>query len=338
MAEVLTIGEPMGLFVAQEAKPLKDVQTFTRLVCGAEVNFSIGLSRLGHTVSYVSRVGSDPIGQHIRDFLRENGIEDSYVQIDREHLTGMQFKEMAPEGTDPLVVNYRRHTAFSHFAPEDLRGIDWQGVKHVHVTGIPAALSDSCCASVEALMDAAHAHEATVSFDPNLRPALWPSHKVMVRTLNRLAAKADLIPPGLGEGKIVRTLNRLAGKADLILPGLGEGKILTGLEKPEQIADFYLARGAKAVVIKLGGSKGAYGKEREGKEFIAPSFRVEHVVDTVGAGDGFAVGTVSALLEGRTLEEAALRGAAIGALAIMSAGDNEGLPNRTELQHFMEAV
>ena len=315
MAEVLTIGEPMGLFVAQEAKPLKDVQTFTRLVCGAEVNFSIGLARLGHTVSYVSRVGSDPIGQHIRDFLKENGIEDSYVQIDREHLTGMQFKEMAPEGTDPLVVNYRRHTAFSHFAPEDLRGIDWQGVKHVHVTGIPAALSDSCCASVEALMDAAHAHEATVSFDPNLRPALWPSHKVMVRTLNRLAAKADLI-----------------------LPGLGEGKILTGLEKPEQIADFYLARGAKAVVIKLGGSKGAYGKEREGKEFIAPSFRVEHVVDTVGAGDGFAVGTVSALLEGRTLEEAALRGAAIGALAIMSAGDNEGLPNRTELQHFMEAV
>ena len=315
MAEVLTIGEPMGLFVAQEAKPLKDVQTFTRLVCGAEVNFSIGLSRLGHTVSYVSRVGSDPIGQHIRDFLKENGIEDSYVQIDREHLTGMQFKEMAPEGTDPLVVNYRRHTAFSHFAPEDLRGIDWQGVKHVHVTGIPAALSDSCCASVEALMDAAHAHEATVSFDPHLRPALWPSHKVMVRTLNRLAAKADLI-----------------------LPGLGEGKILTGLEKPEQIADFYLARGAKAVVIKLGGSKGAYGKEREGKEFIAPSFRVEHVVDTVGAGDGFAVGTVSALLEGRTLEEAALRGAAIGALAIMSAGDNEGLPNRTELQHFMEAV
>ena len=315
MAEVLTIGEPMGLFVAQEAKPLKDVQTFTRLVCGAEVNFSIGLSRLGHTVSYVSRVGSDPIGQHVRDFLKENGIEDRYVQIDQEHLTGMQFKEMAAEGTDPLVVNYRRHTAFSHFAPEDLRGIDWQGVKHVHVTGIPAALSDSCCASVEALMDAAHAHEATVSFDPNLRPALWPSHKVMVRTLNRLAAKADLI-----------------------LPGLGEGKILTGLEKSEQIADFYLARGAKAVVIKLGGSKGAYGKEREGKEFIAPSFRVEHVVDTVGAGDGFAVGTVSALLEGRTLEEAALRGAAIGALAIMSAGDNEGLPNRTELQHFMEAV
>jgi len=315
MAEVLTIGEPMGLFVAGEAKPLKDVQTFTRLVCGAEVNFSIGLSRLGHTVSYVSRVGNDPIGQHIRDFLQENGIEAGYVQVDREHLTGMQFKEKAPDGADPLVVNYRRHTAFSYFTPEDLQGIDWQGVKHVHVTGIPAALSASCCAAVEALMDEAHAHQAMVSFDPNLRPALWPSHKVMVRTLNHLATKADLV-----------------------LPGLGEGKILTGLEKPEQIADYYLEHGASAVVIKLGGSKGAYGKEKGGRDFIAPSFRVEHVVDTVGAGDGFAVGTVSALLEGRTLEEAALRGAAIGALAIMSAGDNEGLPNRTELQHFMEAV
>ena len=70
---------------------------------------------------------------------------------------------------------------------------------------------------------------------------------------------------------------------------------------------------------------------------MAPAFTVEHVVDTVGAGDGFAVGVVSALLEGKSLQEAAERGAAIGALAIMVAGDNEGLPTKEGLAKFLAA-
>ncbi len=313
MAKVLTIGEPMGLFVAEEAKPLKDVEHFTRLVCGAEVNFSIGLSRLGHDVAYVSRLGHDPLGDHIRDFLEENHIDTTYISTDDYYLTGMQMKEKTEDGSDPLVANYRRHTAFSHFDPADLKKISWEGVKHVHATGIPAALSETCLEAVEQLMVDARAHGCTVSFDPNLRPMLWKSEAVMVETLNCLATKADLI-----------------------LPGVGEGKILTGSENPSEIADFYLERGAKSVVIKLGGSKGAYGKEKDGKEFQAASFPVKHVVDTVGAGDGFAVGVITALLEGLSLSEAARRGAAIGALAVMSAGDNEGLPDRNKLERFME--
>ncbi len=313
MAEVLTIGEPMGLFVAEEAKPLKDVEHFTRLVCGAEVNFSIGLARLGFSVAYVSRLGRDPLGDHICDFLKENRIDTSYITTDDYYLTGMQLKEKTEDGSDPMVANYRRHTAFSHFDPENLKKISWEGVKHVHTTGIPAALSEPCLKAVEQLMTDAHAHGCTVSFDPNLRPMLWASQDIMVETLNRLAAKADLV-----------------------MPGIGEGKILTGSDKASEIADFYLAKGAKSVVIKLGGSKGAYGKEKDGKEFTAPSFRVEHVVDTVGAGDGFAVGVITALLEGLPLFEAARRGAAIGALAVMSAGDNEGLPDREKLERFME--
>lgn len=313
MAEVLTIGEPMALLAAEEAKPLKDVRHFTRMVCGAEVNFSIGLARLGHEVAYVSRVGSDPFGAHICDFLKENGIDTSYVIVDEDYLTGMQLKEKTVDGSDPLVVNYRRHTAFSVFEPMDLQNIAWDGVKHVHITGIPAALSRSCCMTVERLMEQARDHGCHVSFDPNLRPALWPSRDVMVETLNKLA-----------------------GKADLVMPGVGEGEILTGSRDPEEIADFYLRRGAGAVVVKVG-TKGAYGKEADGKSFMAPAFKVEHVVDTVGAGDGFAVGTVSALLEGLPLSEAARRGAAIGALAVMSPGDNEGLPDREKLERFMKA-
>lgn len=301
----------MSLMVADEVKPLKDVEHFTRYVCGAEVNFSVGLSRLGHSVAYVSRVGKDPFGEHIRDFLADNQIDNRLVAVDEEYLTGMQLKAKAAEGEDPLVVNFRKNSAFSHFRPEDIDGIDWTGVRHVHVTGISAALSESCREAAAKLMDMAKAKGARVSFDPNLRPALWPDKKEMVRVINALAAKADIV-----------------------LPGVGEGETLMGSRDPEKIADFYLGQGSKAVVVKVG-AKGSFVKTSDGESFQSPGFHVEHVVDTVGAGDGFAVGTISALLEGLSLKEAARRGAAIGALAIMVAGDNEGLPTREKLEAFM---
>jgi len=64
---------------------------------------------------------------------------------------------------------------------------------------------------------------------------------------------------------------------------------------------------------------------------------VAKVVDTVGAGDGFAVGVISGLLEGLSLPEATVRGNAIGARVVQFPGDSDGLPTRAELQAFMAA-
>jgi len=302
----------MGLMVANEPGRIADAEHFTRYVCGAEVNYSIGLARLGHEVAYVTRVGKDPFGEHIYDFLQENKILTDYVHFDDTFLTGMQLKECAVDGKDPVVVNFRKGTAFSHFDRNDLSAISWEGVKLLHATGIPPALSATCDASIEEMMTTAHEKGVYVSFDPNLRPALWPSEEAM-RT----------------------RLNELAFKADLVLPGQKEGLILTGSDDPTAIADFYLKEGVKAVIVKLG-AKGAYIKTSDGFEAHTPAFKVEEVVDTVGAGDGFAVGVTSALLEGLSLPEAARRGAAIGALAVMVQGDNEGLPTREKLTDFME--
>ena len=145
------------------------------------------------------------------------------------------------------------------------------------------------------------------SFDPNLRPTLWPSQAAMVEQINRLAAKADWV-----------------------LPGLGEGKILTGHDLPHDVAGFYLQQGARLVVIKLG-AEGAYYRTAEGDSGMVPGERVAHVVDTVGAGDGFAAGLVSALLEGLPLAQAVRRGNRVGAFAIQVIGDMDGLPTRAEL-------
>jgi len=132
---------------------------------------------------------------------------------------------------------------------------------------------------------------------------------------------------------MVEKLNQLAYKANWVMPGINEGKILTGLDKPEAIADFYLNQGVKLVVIKTGGD-GAYYKTSQNESGSVPAFYVDNVVDTVGAGDGFAVGVISALLEGKSIKEALTRGNRIGSLAIQVIGDSEGLPNRQQLGNF----
>ena len=129
-------------------------------------------------------------------------------------------------------------------------------------------------------------------------------------------------------------LNSLAKGAETVLPGLGEGKILTGLDTAEDVANFYHELGAKNVVVKLG-KDGAYYSEKGGECGVSREFPVEKKVDTVGAGDGFAAGVISALAEGKTLAEAAFRGNVIGAIQISHKSDNEGLPTREELESII---
>lgn len=309
MAKVLTIGEAMGLLIADRPGDLAEVEQFSRHVCGAELNYAVGMARLGHDVSYISKVGGDPFGRSIRAFLKDNGIHTDYVQTDEAHMTGFQMKERVLEG-DPAVANIRKYTAFSFMTPDDLQGICWDGVTHVHTTGIPLAVSESCRQTVVALMKEARRRGVSVSFDTNLRPMLWPDTETMASVINDAAQYADIV-----------------------MPGLSEGKILTGLADEKAVAGYYLERGAKLVVIKLGGSSGTYVAGSEGGQYV-PSYRVDHVVDTVGAGDGFAVGFTSAWLEGLSMEKAARRGAAVGAMVIQVAGDNEGLPTRDQLAAF----
>ena len=63
---------------------------------------------------------------------------------------------------------------------------------------------------------------------------------------------------------------------------------------------------------------------------------MREVVDTVGAGDGFAAGILTGLMEGLPMRDAVRRAAAIGAIQVMSRGDNEGLPTPAELERFMK--
>lgn len=307
--DVLTYGEAMALFVADEAGPLAAVDHFTKRIAGADLNVAIGLSRLGFRVGYISRVGADAFGRYVLDTLAGEGIDASHVSIDTRYPTGFQLKSKETDGRDPSVEYFRKGSAASHLSIDDFDAEYVSGARHLHLTGVGPAISASSRELGFHLAQSMRAAGKTISFDPNLRPTLWPSREAMAVSLNALAELSDWV-----------------------LPGVGEGLALTGYEAPEDIARFYLDLGARGVVVKLG-AQGAYFRTSDASGYVAAQ-PVANVVDTVGAGDGFAVGVVSALLEGRDLPSAVARGNRIGALAIQVIGDSEGLPTRAELDRL----
>lgn len=306
---ILLVGEPMGLFIAQEEASLEDVRLFSTAVAGAEFNVAVGLSRLGHSVGYMTKLGNDPFGKQIIKTMQRNKIGTSLISFMGDRATGFMLKSKTSRG-DPDIFYYRKNSAASTLSVADVEKIDLTNYDCLHITGILPALSASSLEATRYLMERAKAAGLTVFFDPNLRPQLWPDRSTMVRELNRLAALADYV-----------------------LPGCKEGGVLCGTEEPEKIADFYLSSGAKAVIVKTG-PKGAYAADKKGS-FRSPTYPAEKIVDTVGAGDGFAVGIISAVMEGLSLEEAVRRANAIGTIQVMNVSDNEGLPTREELDLFM---
>jgi 2-dehydro-3-deoxygluconokinase len=143
-----------------------------------------------------------------------------------------------------------------------------------------------------------------VSFDPNYRAALWSPD----------AASA--------------VCQDLAAKADVIFATEEEAAMLVGPGSPEQLSAALAARGPGQVLIKLGAAGAVArvdGRPRRVDPVTVP------VVDTVGAGDGFAAGYLWGLITGREVDERLRVAALTGAFAVTVAGDWEGLPSLPEL-------
>jgi 2-dehydro-3-deoxygluconokinase len=297
----------MALFAAQQPGPLDAVSAFTRSIAGAELNVAIGLARLGFRVAYVTRLGPDSFGRSLAAAMAREGIDTRLAPVDPAHPTGFMLKSKSVDGSDPQIEYFRRGSAASRMGAAEVPLHELAAARHLHLTGIFPAVSPTTREFVFAISAAARAAGLTVSFDPNLRPSLWPSRPDMVDCLDRLAALADWV-----------------------LPGIQEGRTLTGQDSAEGIAAHYLARGARGVVVKLG-AEGAYVASAAQRAHV-PGVAVARVVDTVGAGDGFAVGVISALLEGLSLTEAAARGNRIGARVVQFPGDSDGLPTRAQLE------
>ncbi len=310
-ARVLTVGETMALMDPLDDGVPSMGSRFGVRVAGAETNYGIGLSRLGVGVRWVSKIGDDPFGEIITEALRGEDIDLAYLQRDQEAPTGLFFKWRSAGRSH--VLYYRRGSAASRLRPEDVPEDAFDGIAHVHLTGITMAISESAGDLVVDLVRRASQRSITVSFDPNFRPALWKSP--------RAALNAHI---------------RVLPYVDWYLCGLEEGHLLFGTDTEGRLLDAVEAAGARNVAVRVG-ERGAVVREGEDLLTVAP-LKLESVLDEVGAGDGFAAGFTYALLQGWTPQRCAQAGNLIAGAALRGTGDWETLPYLEEVQSDLQAI
>lgn len=305
---VLTFGEALVGYASVEAN-LRTAMHFARFPGGADLNVTVGLTRLGVRTTWASVLGDDAHGDYLADAVDQLGITPLVRRAAGP--TALMFKAGGADG-DPEVLQVRHETAFAQHADVLLTAdvLAFDGIDHLHLTGIVLGISPAARGAALTLLDTALNAGLSVSFDPNLRLSLWPDQQEMRGMINAVAARATVV-----------------------MPGLAEGRLLSGANEPDDIAQFYLRRGADHVVIKLGAA-GARGWTADGETAHSRSFTVTPI-DTVGAGDGFAAGYLAGLLAGAGLQQRLDQAAAVGALVTTRRGDLAAMPTRAEVDELI---
>ncbi len=309
--DLLTLGEAMVSL--RSAGPLSAGGSLGMHVAGAESNVAVGAARLGHRVAWAGVVGADPHGEFILRQLRSEGIAVQH-RVDAARATGVMFLERRTADISRAFY-YRAGSAGSTISREDVDRAFAAGPRVLHLTGVTAALSPEARRAVEYAAARGAAEGLVVSLDVNYRSKLW----------SRDEARAVLTPLARHASILIASDDELGLVAGAAASGAGAG----GTEAAElAMAAELLDRGVREVVVKRGAA-GAGVHTADGRR-ETPAVPVTSV-DTVGAGDAFTAGYLSALLDGGDVAERLRRGTLAGAFAVSTAGDCEGLPTAAEL-------
>ena len=307
--DVVTMGEIMVQLNAVSNGPLRHVTYFEKHAAGAEGSFAIGMARMGFRAGFFTCVRDDEFGKYIVGLLRSEGVDTSRVKTISSAPNGVYFiQRNYPIPGKSSVLYYRRGSAASEMSVDDVDPEYIRKAKLFHLTGITPALSESCReASLKALRIASEAG-VKVSFDTNIRLALWSGE----------VAREVLVP--------------MLKMADIVLIEPQDAEILLVKRDPEKIGKKLLSMGVETVVVKLGEDGAAAFTEGSSARKPALSVPVE---DVIGAGDACAAGFVSSLMRGRGLEEALEIGNAAGALVVTVRGDFENMPSMDDVEKFL---
>ncbi|MEV0788983.1 sugar kinase [Kribbella sp. NPDC050459] len=315
MTNLLTIGETM--VSVRTAHPMRLGGVAHLSIAGSESNVAIGVARLGHDVTWLSAVGNDEPGRLIQRTLRAENV-GTRIRFSDEASTG--FIAFDQPSHDITRVSYhRRGSAASTLTPEETtEAITALSPTLLHITGITPALSDTARAATLAAARTASAAGIQVSLDVNYRARLWSRSSAAT-------ALRELLPH-------IHTVFASDDELDL----------LTDATDPVAA----LLQSVDTVVVTAGG-KGAWSHTKptptgtlsepttvvppfEMQTIHAPALPVT-VVDSIGAGDAFVSGYLSATLDNLSPEERLTRATTCGAFCVTAYGDWESLPTREDL-------
>jgi fructokinase len=251
MTRGLVIGEALIDIVE------RDGQVSAEHVGGSPLNVAVGLAKLGREVDFLTHIGDDPHGRRIVDYVNSSG-----AQVVPDRVTA------ARTPTARVTVNNGGSATYGFDLDWQLSGIPPVAPPLFVHTGSIAAVREPGCLAVAALIDT-YRVSATITFDPNVRPALVVDRDLARERIERLVERSDIVK---------------VSDEDL--------RWIDPNRAPAQLAQTWLALGPSIVAVTMG-ERGAVAVCAAGEARVAA--RRVQVVDTVGAGDAFMSGLIDAL-------------------------------------------
>lgn len=292
--------------------PKQDVDLLEEIrltVAGTAAGTSVDLAKLGANVIAMGAIGRDAAGQFILDTMGRYGIDTSRLKIKDGVQTSATMLPIRPNGERPAL----------------------------HVLGANAELSEEDI-DFDAIASADVLHLGGTylmrKFDGE------PSRRVLEFAKSRgVTTTLDLI--AIPRPDLLEVLAPYLPFVDFFMPGIDEARLIAGLPDAnrEELIAFFLDRGAKHTVFKMGaeGSSIAWREHGAIQEIRLPAHKVQ-VVDSTGCGDAYCAGFIVGLTKGWSLEQAGRLGTAASALVITGLGSDAGIVDLEQTIAFMETA
>jgi 2-dehydro-3-deoxygluconokinase len=304
--DVVALGEAMVEF---NQIPQGDGSMYLQGFGGDTSNTIIGAARQGARCAYLSLVGKDALGDMCMALWKAEGVDVSGVGVHDDAPTGVYFVRHDRDGHHFSYL--RKGSAASRIQPADISRDIISHTKYLHVSGISQAISSNARETVAAAIAMAHAAGARVSYDPNLRPALWSLEDAKPAIIETIAL------------------------TDEFLPGFEELAKVCGLQAPQDIVAWAHQQGAKIVVLKMG-VNGVLASDGQSIQKI-DAFAV-HARDATGAGDCFNGAYLSRRARGEDVFTSARWAVASAALSTQGYGAVAPLPTEAHVIEFLKTA
>lgn len=265
---------------------------------GDALNEAVVLARLGKKPAVIGHIGMDMPGDIIMKRCEEEGIDFSRLRRDPKAETRINVVVIAKDGQRHFIKT--KSAVSVSFGPDE---IDYDLIKRARAV----SLASIFCSKLR---------------DPEtILKVLKTARESKVITF------ADMVP--MTNGETIGDISEALPYLDYFIPNREEASMLTGRCDPDEMADSLLDYGIKNVIIKLGKEGCLIKNNRE--RFLIPSIPAE-VVDTTGAGDSFAAGFITAVLDGRQLEACGIFANAVAAVSTEAVGAVEGVKNKEQIE------
>ena len=308
---VVCFGELLIDFVATETGvSVGDAPAFEKAPGGAPANVAVGVSRLGHPAAFLGQVGDDPFGHYLVNVLKADAVDTRGLCFSKAARTALAFVSLEADGERSFVF-YRHPSADMLMRSEDVLVDVIDDAKIFHFGSITMISEPSRSATLRAV-EYARDRGLIISYDPNLRLALWPDE--------------DTARTGMHIGLDYAHILKISDEELAFLTGGNDVMPLW--------------RDGLRVIIVTHGADGATAYTRRDR-VRAATYSV-NAVDTTGAGDGFVAGMLVGILENPDQFENALlqimrRANAVGALTTTRRGAIPALPTREQVDAFLNA-